>query len=117
MSSTLYIHLSKLGSNLNVVRGVMKKGVQCMAVIKDNAYGHGFLPVADYLKDKVEWFCVARLSEGILLREQGIENPVLVFEKPPVAHEANYEKYNLTATITELEVFDRLPAGTNCHIK
>lgn len=117
MSSTLYIHLNKLGSNLNVVRNVMKKGVQCMAVIKDNAYGHGFLPVADFLKDKVEWFCVARISEGILLRQQGIENPILVFEKPPAGREADYAKYNLTATITELEVFDRLPAGTPCHIK
>ncbi len=88
-----------------------------MAVIKDNAYGHGFLPVADFLKDKVEWFCVARISEGILLRQQGIENPILVFEKPPAGREADYAKYNLTATITELEVFDRLPAGTPCHIK
>lgn len=88
-----------------------------MAVIKDNAYGHGLLPVAHHLTEKVEWFCVARVDEAVLLREGGIKNPILVFEIPPVGKEGLYIKYNLTASLADLSVFDRLENGTNCHLK
>jgi alanine racemase len=47
------------------------------AVIKANGYGHGMLRVARCLED-AEGFAVARLDEGLALRQQGITKPVLV---------------------------------------
>lgn len=116
MSSTLYVHLSKIGNNLNAVDQRIGKGVKRMAVVKDEAYGHGMLPVAEYLKDKVEWFCTARLEEAVQLREHGITNPILVFEIPPIGQESLFLKHDITASISDLSVFERLEAGTKAHL-
>lgn len=116
MSSTLYIHLDKITKNLQKVKERVGAETVCMAVVKDEAYGHGAIPVAHHLKDKVEWFCVARADEGVLLREQGIRNPILVFEIPPVGQEELYLKYDLTASISDLNVFSRLKEGTKAHL-
>jgi alanine racemase len=87
-----------------------------MAVVKDEAYGHGIVPVAKFLQDKVEWFCTARLEEAIELREKGIENDILVFEIPPQGSEQKYLDYNITASISDLTGFDQLKHGTKAHI-
>jgi alanine racemase len=87
-----------------------------MAVIKDDAYGHGAVPIARHLAPKVEWFCVARLPEALELRAAGIEHPILVFEVPPVGSEGVYKEQQITASISNFSVFERLVAGTNCHL-
>jgi alanine racemase len=116
LSSTLYIHLSNILNNLNAVKDKVGKEVKCMAVVKDEAYGHGMLPVADFLKDKVDWFCTARLEEAVKLRKSGIENEILVFEIPPEGSEPKYLDHDLTASISDLSVFKRLKAGTKAHL-
>lgn len=116
MNSTVYINLSKITHNLNAVRARVGADTVCMAVIKDEAYGHGAIAIAHHLKDKVEWFCVARLEEGIALRNEGIINPILVFEIPPVGQESSYLEYDLTASICDLSVFSRLKEGTKAQL-
>lgn len=50
-----------------------------MAVLKANAYGHGLVEVAKHVAALgVPYIGVAFLEEGILLREVGIETPILV---------------------------------------
>jgi alanine racemase len=87
-----------------------------MAVIKDEAYGHGLIPIADFLQDKVDWFCVAHIAEAVELRQNGIDKPILVFEIPVKGREHLYTKFNVTASISDLSVFKRLEKGTNCHL-
>ncbi len=87
-----------------------------MAVVKDNAYGHGMSGVAQHLADQVEWFCVARVQEGIQLRREGIRNPVLVFEMPEPEHAPLYPEYDLVATVADLSTFELLKAGTKYHL-
>jgi len=116
LSSTLYVNLSKIGHNLEAVNAKIGPGVHRMAVVKDEAYGHGIIPVAEYLKDKVEWFCVARIDEAVKLRKAGIKLPILVFEIPPHGKEYLFKKHKITASISDLSVFDRLEAGTDCHL-
>ncbi|MFP8488149.1 alanine racemase [Gracilimonas sp. Q87] len=116
MSSTLYIHRSKLLNNLNAVKDKVGDSVKCMAVVKDEAYGHGMVQVAKYLHDKVDWFCTAKLVEALELRKNGIENEILVFEIPPEGSEQQYLDFNITASISDLSVFDRLKAGTKAHL-
>lgn len=116
MNSTLYIHLSKLGQNLEVIRSRIGDGVKCMAVVKDQAYGHGLIPIAKYLQDKVDWFCVAEIKEAVRLRKESIENPILVFEIPNEGRQELYREYNITASISDLSVFERLEPGTDCHL-
>ena len=116
MSSTLHVNLAKIAQNLDAVNAKVGSGVKRMAVVKDEAYGHGMVPVAKYLQDKVEWFCVARIDEAVMLRKAGIELPILVFEIPPIGKEYLFKDHKITASISDLSVFERLEAGTDCHL-
>ena len=49
-----------------------------MAVVKANAYGHGMLAAARAMD--ADAFAVARVDEGIRLREAGELRPILVLE-------------------------------------
>ena len=82
MNSTIFIHQHRLFENVSAIKKKLESDVKIMAVIKDNAYGHGFGGIASALYSKVDWFCVARAEEGIHLRKIGIKNPILVFEIP-----------------------------------
>lgn len=87
-----------------------------MAVIKDNAYGHGIIEVAKHISERVDWFCVARVDEGKILRENGIENPILVFESPVESTAHLYSGINLTASVTETDSLKLLKPGAEYHI-
>lgn len=87
-----------------------------MAVVKDNGYGHGMEGISTHIKNRVEWFCVARAEEGKKLREAGIENPILVFEAPRMKTVGLYPKFNLTATLADVSALTILKPGTEFHI-
>jgi len=72
------IDLAALRHNLGVVRQAAPHS-RVMAAVKANAYGHGLLRVARALTD-ADAFGVARVSEGVRLREQGILKPIVVLE-------------------------------------
>ncbi|HEY2591882.1 MAG TPA: alanine racemase, partial [Steroidobacteraceae bacterium] len=54
-------------------------GSRVMAVVKANAYGHGLVPTALALPE-ADAFAVARLEEGIALREAGIRQTIILLE-------------------------------------
>src|SRR5438128_4348154 len=67
------------------VRALKPPGAELMAVVKANAYGHGDVPVARAaLEAGATWLGVALVEEGLRLRDQGVDAPVLVLaEFPP----------------------------------
>jgi len=73
-----FIDLAALRHNLSQVKQFAPAS-RVMSVIKADAYGHGVLPVAEALKDS-DAFAVARLREGVFLRLQGFEQPIVVLE-------------------------------------
>ena len=116
MRSTLTIHLSKLDNNLDAVKSRLKKNIKVMAVVKDNAYGHGVIPIAQHLEPKVDWFCVATIEEAIELRVANIDIPILVFESPRQELVSKYLQYGITATVADIDDFKVLEPGTEYHI-
>ena len=53
-----------------------------MIVVKANGYGHGAVNIADFLsKNPAIIFCVFTIDEAVRLRENGIENPILIFSR------------------------------------
>ena len=116
LNSKAIIYLSKIEHNLNAIKRRLNKGVQVMAVVKNNAYGHGILPISRHIKEQVDWFCVAWASEGKLLREAGIKNPILVFEAPLEQTTFLYTEFGLTATLAEIDSLKILRPGTEYHI-
>lgn len=116
LNSSLIIDLNTLHQNVKAISARLIKGVQIWAVIKDNAYGHGLEEVAKHLSPIVDAFCVARLDEGIRLREEGVSKPILVFEIPVQGAETSYTTFNLIATVADLTTLPRLQPGTKYHV-
>jgi len=116
LRSEIIVDLSKLDGNLNAIKSRLRSGVKVMAVIKDNAYGQGAVPIARHLSPQVDWFCVATLSEAIELREGGIKIPILVFEVPEAQDADKYLDYSITATVSDISTFEILKAGTEYQL-
>ena len=67
-----------LRNNLAAVRR-LAPGTRVLAIIKANAYGHGLVPAARALLD-ADALGVARLEEGVALREAGIVSDIVLLE-------------------------------------
>jgi alanine racemase len=77
---TAEIHLTSLAHNVRELRRITSPSARFMAVLKANGYGHGAVPVAtSALQNGADTLGVARIEEGIRLREAGISAPVLIF--------------------------------------
>lgn len=70
------IRLGALQHNFSLLKDTAG-GARICAVIKANAFGHGLLAVARGLPE-TDSFAVARLSEARMLRDNGIEKPVVL---------------------------------------
>lgn len=77
------IDLDAIASNVEAVHE--KAGVQVMAVIKADAYGHGAIQVARLLQDKCAFFGVSSMLEALELRQAGLHNPILILGHTPVS--------------------------------
>ena len=79
------IDLGALRHNLGEIRRVVNRGTGILAAVKADAYGHGALDVSRALEaEGVSMLGVARIEEGVELREGGIESPILVLSGVPV---------------------------------
>ena len=75
------IDLDAIGRNIDAVRE--KAGVDVMAVIKADAYGHGAIPVARLLENRCAFFGVSSILEALELRKAGIRIPILILGPIP----------------------------------
>jgi len=73
----LSIDLDAVRANAARLRALVRPA-NLGAVVKADAYGHGLLPVARALSRIADGFCVYRVDEGLALREDGVEAPILV---------------------------------------
>ncbi len=72
------VDLDAVQHNLGIVR-TYAPDAKVMAVIKANGYGHGLGRIAQALSN-VDGFAVARVDEGIRLREAGFKHRIAVLE-------------------------------------
>ena len=76
--TVLKIDVKALEHNLNYIKSKLQPTTKVLAVVKAFGYGSDGVLIADFLKDKVDYFAVAYAHEGIALREAGIQNRILV---------------------------------------
>ncbi len=103
------INLAALAANVRALKRRVGPRVELIAVVKANAYGHGAVEVArTALAHGASRLAVARLEEGIALREAGITAPVLVlgYTLPRSAEDAL--AHDVTLTVTEPDQAERL---------
>jgi alanine racemase len=83
-----------------------------MPILKANAYGHGLVEVAHLMQELgAEYLGVAFLEEGILLREQGIQAPILVLGGIMGNQVPQFLMHNLTLTASSVEKLEQVEAA------
>lgn len=119
------INLKNLKYNVETVYDKVKKPL--MAIIKADAYGHGYQEIASYLHNLpyIEMFGVATLKEAQDLRKLGIEKDILVLGAIPLMKEDIdlAIAYNISLTVfsthylTTLENTMNTDKALKIHIK
>ena len=96
------IDLGKLHRNLQRIRADLPKRVRLMAVVKDEAYGHGALDVARIALEEGAWgFGLSTLEEAMHLRDAGITAPLLLLGERQAAELDWCVAHNLTVCVNE----------------
>ncbi len=114
-ATILEISQQALIHNLQQYKSLLQPETRIMAMVKANGYGSDITKVANLLEGKVEYLGVAYVSEGILLRKEGITAPIMVMN-PHVKSFAQFEKYNLQPEIYSFEQLQRLIRDTTKHL-
>lgn len=124
--TTLEINLNAIVHNLNVYRNLLLPTTKIMAMVKASAYGSGSSEVAKVLEfNRIDYLAVAYADEGVELRNDGVELPILVLN-PELASFDSIIRYRLEPEIYSfslLQSFDdylsnfSLPQSYPIHIK
>ncbi len=98
------IDLSALHHNFKTIRSSIPPRTEILAVVKADAYGHGFMDISRELeKLGVNAFGVAFLAEGIQLRKSGIDKPILLLGGVYPGQERKCIGYNISTTVFTME--------------
>jgi alanine racemase len=103
------IDLSAIVYNYHLLRARVGSGIDLLAVVKANAYGHGAVAVSRALADiGVSMFAVASIDEAAVLRHAGIDQPILVMGVVLPGQEELLLQYRLTPYLFDLATARRL---------
>lgn len=115
--SVAVVERAALAHNVRCVRAAVGARPHLCAVVKANGYGHGAVEVARVALDAgASWLGVAHPAEGAVLREAGIDAPVLLLSEPVDDDEVAAVAANgLRCAVYSAEVIDAL-AGTGARL-
>jgi len=96
------IDLGRLRHNLQIIRRDLPPAVKWLAVVKDEAYGHGALDVARLALETGAWgLGLSTLEEATHLRDAGITAPLLLLGERQEAELEWCVAHNLTVCVNE----------------
>ncbi len=80
INSWLEINLSDLRSNITYLKSLLNSNTKMMSVVKADAYGHGLIEIAHEAEKSllINYLGVANIAEAKLLKQSGINLPIIV---------------------------------------
>jgi alanine racemase len=103
------IDLARLRRNLQLIRADLPKTVQLLAVVKDDAYGHGAIDVSRVaLEEGATFLGVATLEEAMALRDAGIKARILLLGERQESELPWCVAYGLTVCINDVHTAVKL---------
>ncbi len=104
------IHMDALEQNLSSMKANLKEGTQMVGVIKADAYGHGAVPIAQYMEPKeyVWGFATATEEEAVELRRAGIRKPILILGFTFPEHYEQMAKLGIRPAVFTLEMAEQM---------
>ncbi len=99
------IDLDAIAHNMKEIRSITNPDAEIMAVVKADAYGHGFLEVSrTLLENGADRLSVATLDEAVQLREHGVDVPALILGAMSGAAAADLIRYDITPAVFTYEL-------------
>jgi alanine racemase len=109
------IHIDALRYNIAFVRSRIGSR-KLLAPVKADAYGHGAVAVAyAALAAGASHLGVARVSEAVQLRENGIDAPILLFSLPDPSEIPAVAEYDITCLIADRAFAAELAGAAHNH--
>jgi alanine racemase len=103
------VDLAQFRRNWDAITRYCPAGVSIAYVVKDDAYGHGALPLSEIaLELGAEMLVVASVLEALELRRGGIEAPVLILGERAKDDYALCVRHNFSTTIGSHSAFAEL---------
>ena len=110
------VSLGALAHNLEAIRRYVNPAQEkrtsprkILSIVKGNGYGHGGPEVAKALeKAGSDWFGVTCTDEGIAVRQNGVQKPILVLTSFVPGEESRLVEHDLTAVIHRCEQLELL---------
>ena len=98
------INLDAAAENMRNIRAVTNPSAQIMAVVKADAYGHGFLEMSKvFLENGADRLAVATIDEAVQLRGEGINVPIMILGASENEDAANLVKYDIIPAVYDFE--------------
>lgn len=96
------IHLENLRHNIRLVRSHIGAHPKICMAVKADAYGHGVHKVVQTaLSEGVDYFAIATVQEGIDIRSEGVEAPILLLSLPLPEELPEIIRHDLTPLVTD----------------
>ena len=106
--TTLEINLNALTHNFNFYKRLLAPSTRVMVMVKAFAYGGGAAEIANHLQTLgVDYLAVAYSDEGVSLRKQGIQLPIMVLNPVEESFDLLYQ-YQLEPVVFSPEFFKKL---------
>jgi Alr-MurF fusion protein len=106
--TVLEISLDAISKNLRHYRSQLKPETKLMVMVKAFAYGSGSVEVANLLQyHRIDYLAVAYADEGVLLRENGVNLPIMVLNPSPDSFEKLLQ-YDLEPNIYSREMLEEV---------
>jgi len=97
------IDLGALRYNFMKIKKIVGHRVKIMATLKQQAYGHGLIPLARELSHLgVDFFGLGSLEEAIILRRGGFKEDILVLSVVDKRFVSEFVKYRVIPTVVDL---------------
>ncbi|WP_298528603.1 alanine racemase [uncultured Ruminococcus sp.] len=117
------VSLSRLRKNMEIIRGLNSDSTEIMAVVKADAYGHGYDRVCHCLAEEcgIRYFAVSNLDEALAVRQLCPDADILIlgYTPPEYAHEIS--ENNIIQGVVSMEYAQSLCKNSSekvrCHIK
>lgn len=103
------INLRAIEDNFTKIRKHIQPTAKFCAVVKANAYGHGAVEVSKIaVKCGADFLAVATVEEGLELRRENFQIPILVLGLIPHAAAKISVENNLTLTVSDFELAKKI---------